>query len=324
MINLRFTPQDEDDNSQVDPDDIGFDYNPTPQKNKRKSKKKKFDESDVDVVYEKDLKKGGIKYTPEESNSFEEDRVLRTSFYLSTYANNLVSMIKKSHKPNKMIILSKPKVLLEVTSSAIDDFINLVEDKYYNISEINQRACIINASSGKVSIEQPTLKIDMSINEDNEHVDALILSSTTTKIKMLAEEFGVTSSCIVEYLIYMYVCESDNIIYTSSKKYCEERMGAFITQLDKFILESSHIDENVLINIGYKMSVQGIVECTRTNNNFKDTIRKTISLDYGEDENITIKITHRKGKNKKKTYDESHSKGIFNKDNKKKGAKGSK
>jgi len=302
-------------------DDSGFEYSPVkPKTNQRQ--RQKDNEDDCKLVYEKDLKKQrkkSPKATVEESSnrSFEDDRVLHTSFKMSPYSINLINMIKRTNTPksesDKLIISSRPEVLLDVTSSSIDSFMDMMEDNYIKISNINQLASEINASSGKVSIIQPKLKIDMSNEEENEHVDALILSSVITKIKMMAEEFGVSTSCITEFLIYMYICDSGNPIYNGSKKYCEERMNTFRTSLDNFILDCAQTnieDENALIRIAYKMAVSNINESTRTNSNFKDICHKTMSVDVGSEFNINTKLILRK-KNGKRSYDESHSKGIF-------------
>ncbi len=69
-------------------------------------------------------------------------------------------------------------------------------------------------------------------------------------------------------------------------------------------------DENALIRIAYKMAVSNINESTRTNSNFKDICHKTMSIDVGDEFNINTKLILRK-KNGKRSYDESHSKGIF-------------
>lgn len=325
MIELKAIVEEDDDSKGTEQDfngdDTGFEYRPVKRTKKRKDKN---EDDDCKVIREKDLKKKGITFKFDSGEQEEADRVLRTSFHLSKYAINLISMIKSSHccSSSNTRISSRPKVMLDITSSTIDLFLDIMDDRFRSITKINQLACEINANSGKVSIIQPKLKINMELNDEYERVDSLILSSTTTKIRMLSEEFGVSNSCIVEYLVCFYVCNSDNIVFIKSKKHCESRMKAFIDQLDSFIAESTNIDENVLVNIGYKLALKGVIESTRVNNNFKDlnVIRDSISLDF-DDFNISNKITLRKGKNNKRTYDESHSKGIFNKKKKRKDEK---
>lgn len=315
VISLKFSVQDEVVDSEqalYGNDDTGIEYNPVPS---QKKQQKKYNDDDCKVIHEKDLKKNSIKATVKDDDSFGDDRVLHTSFNMSPYAINLISMIKRSHtsKRKSLMISSRPKVLLDITSSSIDSFFEMMEDDYIKISNINQLASQINASSGKVSIIQPKLKIDMGKEEELEHVDSLILSSVLTKIKMMSEEFGVSVSCIAEFLIYMYVSGSENPIYNGSKKYCEERMSTFRILLDKFILDCSQTnieDENALIRIAYKMAVSNINESTRTNTNFKDICHKTMSIDVGNEFNINTKLVLRK-KNDKRSYDESHSRGIF-------------
>lgn len=287
---------------------------------RRNSKKKKKNQTDEfakgEIIKESELKNHkGVTGTVTSSEQIEDDRVLHTSFKLSPYSINLISMIKKynSISNSGLKILSRPKVILDVTSSSIDRFLDLMIERYNTISDINQLAREINASSGKVSILQPKLKLEMNNEEENEYADALILSSALTKIKMLSEEFCISPSCIVEYLIYMYVCGSESNSYDSSKRYCEERMNLFISQLDKFISDCTTInteDENALIKIAYKMAAANIKESTRTNNNFKDRCHKTIDVDVGSEYNINTKLILSK-KSMKKNFDESHSKGIF-------------
>lgn len=282
--------------------------------NNLKDNRRKKRSDDCKVTHEKDLKKGSPKVTVKDSDSFEDDRVLHTSFSMSPYAINLISMIKRSHisKNGSLIISSRPKVLLDITSSSINSFFEMMEDDYTKIANINQLASQINASSGKVSIIQPKLKIDMGKEEEHEHVDSLILSSVLTKIKMMSEEFGVSTSCIAEFLVYMYICDSENLIYSGSKKYCEERMRIFRTLLDKFILDCSQTnveDENALIRIAYKMAVSNINESTRTNSNFKDICHKTMSIDVGDEFNINTKLILRKKDGKR--HGSHASNGIF-------------
>lgn len=321
MIYLKVVAQEESVDSEsalYGNDDSGFEYNPVTVKKETRKRKIKDDDDDCKVIHEKDLKKKSIKATVEDSNkSSEDDRVLHTSFSMSPYSINLISMIKRTHslKEENFRVSSRPKVMLDVTSSSIDSFFELMKDNYIKISNINQLASEINASSGKVSIIQPKLKIDMDSEEEHEHVDSLILSSVLTKIKMMSEEFGVTASCIAEFLIYMYICDSDNPVYSGSKKYCEERMNIFMSSLNKFILDCTQTnieDENALIRIAYKMAASNINESTRNNANFRDICHKTISVDVGDEFNINTKLILRK-KNGKRSYSESHSKGIFNK-----------
>ena len=320
MICLKVAVQDEVVDSEqaiYGNDDAGIEYNPVPVK--KKYGKKIDDEADCKVQTEEEYnknKKKSLKVVVEKSgNGDEQDRVLHTSFNMSPYAINLISMIKRSHisKKGNLIISSRPKALLDITSSSIDFFFDMMEDNYNKISNINQLASEINASSGKVSIIQPKLKIDMGKEEELERVDSLILSSVLTKIKMMSEEFGVTTSCIAEFLIYMYVCNSENKIFIESKRYCTERMGLFKSQLESFINESTQPnteDMNAVKRLAFKMAVLDIIESTRNNNNFKDIYSNSINTDLGSDYNINARIILRK-KNEKRSYDESHSKGIF-------------
>ena len=320
MIVLKVAVQDEVVDSEqalnYNNNDIGFEYDPIPAK--KKQGKKIDDESDCKVISEEEYnksKKKSPKATVEESgNGDEQDRVLHTSFNLSPYAINLIGMVKRGRKKNTDLrISSKNKVILDITSVAIFAFFDIMKDRYILISDINQLAAEINASSGKVTIIQPKLKIDLGKEEENERIDALILSSVMTRIKMMSEEFGVSVSCIAEFLIYMYVCDSENPVFEKSKLYCEERMNSFTFQLDKFILESTQTnieDENALIRIGFKMAASSMVESTRINNNFKDIHNKIISVDMGSDYNINTKVSIRM-KSGKRNHDESHSKGIF-------------
>lgn len=297
-------------------DDSGFEYNPVKPKTKQRQRKTN-DEDDCKVVYEKDLKKRSPKVMVEESEEkqYEDDRVLHTSFHISPYAINLISMIKRSYitkQDGDLKVSSRPKVLLDVTSSSIISFFELMKDNYLKISNINQLASEINASSGKVSIIQSKLKIDMGSEEEYERVDALIMSSVITRIKMMSEEFGVSSSCIAEFLIYMYVSDSNNKIFIESKKYCTERMKLFKDQLENFINESTQPnieDENALKRLAFKMAALDIIESTRNNNNFKDSFSNTINTELGSDYNINAKIVLRKKDGKR--HGEHNSNGIF-------------
>ncbi len=319
MIYLKVLPQGESiefEDTQNNIDDSKIEYNPAPTKNKQR----KIDNEDdckmlSEEEYNKQKKKSPKAVVEKSGNGEEQDRVLHTSFNLSPYAINLIGMVKRGgrKKNTELRISSKNKVLLDITSTAIFAFFDVMEEKYIKISDINQLAAEINASSGKVTIIQPKLKIDLGKEEESERIDALILSSVMTRIKMMSEEFGVSLSCIAEFLIYMYVCDSDNPVFEKSKVYCEERMGIFVSQLDKFILESTQTnteDENALIRIGFKMAASNINESTRTNANFKDTYHRTISIDVGSEFNINTKLILRK-KNGKRSYDKKNSKGIF-------------
>lgn len=311
----------EDIQDNIDSDaESNVEYNSVPVK--KRVLKEKLDQrefKDNEVISEKEFnekkKKGGVRATPEESSSFEDenDKVLNTSFKLSPYAINLISMIKRNNSliGNNLKILSRNKVLLDITSSVIDSFFEIMKSRYVSISVLNQLASEINASSGIVTLIQPKLIIDLGKNEEDEKVSALVMSSVVTKIKMLSEEFGVSDSCIVEYLIYMYVSNSDNPIFNNSKIYCEERMGVFIAQLDTFIVNSTHKnveDENTIRRMGFKMLASQIIERTMTSNNFND-IRGSFNTNLGSDYNINAKFIV--NESNKKTHDKTHSKGVF-------------
>ncbi len=271
------------------------------------------DDKSCSVKKEKDYYKNEGSELQEDDNY--DDKVLHTSFYLSPYAINLVSMIKTSSfskNTGQMKVLSRAKVILDVLSSTIDFFYDDMMERYNKIVAINRLATEINASSGKVSLIQPKLKIDMGKEEENERVDSLIRSSAQTKVKMMSEEFGVSTSCIAEYNIYLYVCDSKNKIFNESKKYCAERMNLFKTQLDTFIHESTQPnieDENAIKRLAFKMAALDIIESTKSNNNFKNIFSNSINTDLGSDYNINAKIILRK-KNGKRSHDEKNSRGI--------------
>lgn len=281
--------------------------------------KRKYSDDDCIVIKEKDYNKKGVVSKVTESRDYnEDDRVLHTSFYLSPYAINLLGIIKRNSitKGGDVQVLSKPKVILNVTSSSINSFYESMMDRYNVISNINQLAAGINASSGKVTIIQPKLKIEIADGEEYERIDALVLSSVLTKLKMLSEEFGTSTSWIAEYLIYEYVNTSGDINFDKYKKYCKERMDAFLLQLDNFIkgcTSTNKEDENALIQIAYKLLASEIISQTMTNNVFEGIekyISGNISLDVWDDYNINLRTTVRP-KSGKRSYDESHSKGIF-------------
>lgn len=301
----------------------GDEYEPcgelTIRNKKRKSKSKSDEFKENEVIKECDLGKKSLKVTPEKSSdygdAYEEDRVLHTSFYLSPYAINLISIVKRNSKTKNddLAVLSKPKVVLNITSSTMDKFYEMMKERYITISTINQVASEINASSGKVTIIQPKLKIEVNTDEELERVDALILSSVITKVKMLAEEFGTSGSWIVEYLIYMYISGSSLSCYDNFREYCNERMNTLLSILDKFISDSTvtnQDDSNALIRIAYKMLASNVIEATRNNNTFKDMYRNTLNVDVGSEYNINALLVLKK-KNGKRSYDESHSRGIF-------------
>lgn len=276
-------------------------------RNKSKDKRhKEFDDNEI-VNLNSDKYKGigcvDVEESTYERATFEEDRVLHTSFKLSPYAINLMNMVKLNQKTKKgeAKIMSRPKVVLLFTSSTIDKFYNLMIIRYNTISSINKLALEINASSGKVSIMQPKLKIDMSKEDEDERIDALILSGVLTKIKMLSEEFGVSVSYIVEYLLYLYVYDNKDGYSEEIKKYCKERMDSFIELLDSFISSCTSLnteDENALIRIAYKMTASDIKEKTFVDGVIKRPMQKTIDIEVydGFNINAVVKIRRKMGK----------------------------
>ncbi len=219
------------------------------------------------------------------------DKVLSTSHKLSSYAINLLNLImtrqstfNKNLGKDETSKISKSVVLQMITTSTNEYVDALFSDRFEKISEINRQGFLINATSGSVSIIQPKLKINMS-DEEVSTVNTLILSSIQTKVKSYSEAFNLSESTIIEFMIYTYIVNSDDIYYTRIKTYCEQRINKFIIELDTFINDSCYDnidDDNALKLIAHKMNLRHILHLTKTNNVFKDSIShsKTVNA-YG-------------------------------------------
>lgn len=294
---MKVTPKDEVDSERaLYGNDDSEDFGAQIRSSQKKSREKSSNDDDCKVVHESELKKGGLKFTPTKSKNngyFSDDIVVRTTADMSPYCVRLINEAAAS------LDTSFETAFVHISSSIRNQVFDDLRPLYDNIKEFLLPAFKMNIEDEDGDLGLVHTHIFKRYDErEPEKVSLLLHSSTYTRIKAHTLIFSINCVDIFEYMVYSY-------FYTLDDKLSSEKVKSICKKRIDFLLD--HIKDKVDEQQSFTREEYADLRRLACKVQFLGLKDKHVMTEF---KNILF-VDKGVSNKKKRSYEESHSNGIF-------------